>query len=118
MEKIKFIDKIDKITSFDSISNFNNLQYSEEYVSTNNKENSASRLLSIIFLHNWSRFIVVDFVMKSVPIIVFYFRCRMLLDSLTFELSSLAPLKEKKNENLDAWKKKKNDQKNVNEWRS
>ena len=42
--------------------------------------------------------------MKSLSIMVFYFRWRMLEDSLTFQLSSLGPLKGEKNENLDPWK--------------
>ena len=61
----------------------------------NNKENTASVLLSIIFLHTRSHFIVFDFIMKSLQIIVFNFRWTMLQDSLNFELSSLPPLKEK-----------------------
>ena len=61
----------------------------------NNKENTASVLLSIIFLHTRSHFIVFDFIMKSLQIIVFNFRWTMLEDSLNFELSSLSPLKEK-----------------------
>ena len=61
----------------------------------NNKENTASVLLSIIFLHTRSHFIVFDFIMKSLQIIVFNFRRTMLEDSLNFELSSLPPLKEK-----------------------
>ena len=55
----------------------------------NNKENTASILLSIIF---WSHFIVFDFTMKSLPIVVFYFHWRM----LAVELSSPAPLNKKK----------------------
>ena len=44
--------------------------------------------------------------MKLPPIIVFHFRWRMPVDSLTFKLSSLAHLKEKKkNENFDPRKK-------------
>ena len=58
--------------------------------------NIASTLLSIIFLHNQSHFIVFDFKMKSLSIIVFYFCRRILVDGLTFEPSSLAPLKRKK----------------------
>ena len=54
----------------------------------NNKENTASILLSIIF---WSHFIVFDFTMKSLLIIMFYFHWRM----LAFELSSPAPLNKK-----------------------
>ena len=67
----------------------------KKYVTINNKENTAYILLLNIFSTK-SGFIVFDFTMKSIPIIVFYFRCRMLEDSLTFQLSSLASLKEKK----------------------
>ena len=42
-------------------------------------------LLSIIFLHTRSHFIVFDFTMKSLPIIKFYFCWRMLENSLTLE---------------------------------
>ena len=79
----------------------------KKYVTINDKENTANILLLNIFLYTKSDFIVFDFTKKSLPIIVFYFRWRMLEDSLTFQLSSLAPLKEKK------WKlrslKKRND---------
>ena len=77
----------------------------KKYVTINNKENTANILLLNIFLYTKSDFIVFDFTKKSLPIIVFYFRWRMLEDSLTFQLSSLAPLKGKKNENLDPRKK-------------
>ena len=78
----------------------------KKYVTIYNKKNTANILLLIIFPYTRSHFIVFDFTMNSLPIIVFYFRWRMLEDSLTFKLSSLAPLKEKrKNENLDARKK-------------
>ena len=77
----------------------------KKYVTINNKENTANILLLIIDLYTRSHFIVFDFRMNSLPILVFYFRWRMLEDSLTFELSSLAPLKGKKNENLDPPKK-------------
>ena len=53
----------------------------EKYVTINNKKNTPSILLSIIFLHAWSHFIILDFKMKSFPFIVFYFRWRMLVDS-------------------------------------
>ena len=47
---------------------------------------------------------------------MFYSRWRMLENSLTFQLSSLAPLKgKKKHENLDP--RKKSDKQNVNQWR-
>ena len=84
----------------------------KKYVTINNKENTTSTLLSIMFLHTRSYFIVFDFTMKSLAIIVFYFCWRMLVDTLTFELSNLAPLKGK-NENLDP--QKKSDQQNVNQ---
>ena len=66
------------------------------YVTINNKENTASTLLSIIFLQTRSHFIVFDFTMKSLQIVVFYFRWWMLVDSLTFKVSSLPPWKKKK----------------------
>ena len=66
-----------------------------------NKENTANILLLKIFLYTKSDFIVFDFTKKSLPIIVFYFRWRMLEDSLTFQLSSLAPLKGKKMKRTD-----------------
>ena len=68
----------------------------KKYVTINNKENTAITLLSIIFLHARSHFIVFDFAMKSLPIIVFYFRWRMLVDSLIFKLTGIAPLKWRK----------------------
>ena len=77
----------------------------KKYVTTTNKENTANILLLIIFLYTQSHFIVFDFTMNSLPVIVFYFRWRMLEDSLTFELSSLAPLKGK-NEKLRPSKKR------------
>ena len=77
----------------------------KKYVTINNKENTANILLLLIFPYTRSYFIVFDFTMNSLPIVVFYFCWKMLEDSLTFELSSLAPLKEKKNENLDPRKK-------------
>ena len=64
----------------------------KKYVTINNKENIASILLLNIFLYTKSDFIGFDFTMKSLPITGFYFRWRMLGDSLTFQLSSLAPL--------------------------
>ena len=64
----------------------------KKYVTINNKENTPSTLLSIIFLHTRSHFIVFDFTTKSLPITLFHFCWRMLVDSLY----SLAPLKEKK----------------------
>ena len=77
----------------------------KKYVTINNKENTASILLLNILLYTKSDFIVFDFAMKSLPIIVSYFRWRMEY-SLTFQLCSLAPSKEKKeNENLDPRKK-------------
>ena len=74
----------------------------KKYVTKNDKESTANILLSIILLHTQSQFIAFDFAIKSLPIIVFYFHWRMVDDSLTFELSSLAPwkLNEKKNENI------------------
>ena len=77
----------------------------KKYFTINNKENTVNVILLIIFLYTQSHFIVFDFTMKSLPIIVFYFCWRMLQDSLTFELSSLSTLKRKKNENLDPRKK-------------
>ena len=75
----------------------------KKYVTINNKENTASILL--LLLYTKSDFIVFDFTMKSLPIIVSYFRWRMEY-SLTFQLCSLAPSKEKKEtENLDPRKK-------------
>ena len=68
----------------------------QKHVTINNKENNANILLWNIFLYAKSDFIVFDFTKKSLPIIVFYFRWRMLEDSLTFQLSSLAPLKGEK----------------------
>ena len=68
----------------------------KKHVTINNKENTANILLLNIFLYTKSDFIVFDFTMKSLPIIVFYFRWRMLEDSLSFQLSSLAPLNGKK----------------------
>ena len=68
----------------------------KKHVTINDKENTANILLLNIFLYTKSDFIVFDFTKKSLPIIVFYFRWRMLEDSLTFQLSSLAPLKGKK----------------------
>ena len=65
----------------------------KKYVTINNKKNTANILLLNIFLYTKSDFIVFDFTMKSLPIIAFYFRWRMLEDSLTFQLPSLAPLK-------------------------
>ena len=87
----------------------------QKHVTINNKENNANILLWNIFLYTKSDFIVFDFTKKSLPIIVFYFRWRMLEDSLTFQLSSLAPLKGEKNENLYS-PPKKSDQQNVNQW--
>ena len=84
-------------------------------VTINNKENTANILLLNLFLYTKSDFIVFDFTMKSLPIIVLYFRCRMLEDSLTFQLSSVASLKEKQRKLRSL--KKKNDQQNVNQWR-
>ena len=75
-------------------------------VTINNKENTANILLLNLFLYTKSDFIVFDFTMKSLPIIVLYFRCRMLEDSLTFQLSSVASLKEKQRK-LRSLKKKK-----------
>ena len=46
----------------------------KKYVTTNNKKNAANILLLNIFLYSKSDFIVFDFTMKSLPIIVFYFR--------------------------------------------
>ena len=46
-----------------------------------------------MFLYTKSDLIVFDLKMKSLPIIVFYVDWRMVEDSLTFQLSSLAPLK-------------------------
>ena len=46
----------------------------KKYVAVNNKENTANILLLNIFLYTKSDFIVFDFTMKSLPIIVFYFR--------------------------------------------
>ena len=60
------------------------------------KENTANILLLNIFLYTKSDFIVFDFTMKSLPIIIFYFRWRMLEDNLTFQLFSRALLKGKK----------------------
>ena len=77
----------------------------KKYVTINNKENTANILLLNIFLYTKSDFIVFDFTMKSLPIIVFYFRWRMLEDSLTFQLSSLAPLKGEKMKTLIPEKK-------------
>ena len=77
----------------------------KKYVTINNKENTASILLLNILVYTKSDFIVFGFTIKSPPIIVFYFRWRMLEYSLTFQLSSLAPLKGKQNENLDPPKK-------------
>ena len=68
----------------------------KKYVTINNKENTANILLLNIFLYTKSDFIVFDFTRKSLPIIGFYFRWGMLEDSLTFQLSNLAPLKGKK----------------------
>ena len=65
----------------------------KKYVTINNKENTANILLLNIFLYTKSDFTVFDFTIKSLPIIVFYFRWRMLEDSLTFKLSSPAPSK-------------------------
>ena len=62
-------------------------------VTINNKGNTANILLLNILLYAKSDFIIFDFTKKSLPIIVFYFRWRMLEDSLTFQLSGLAPLK-------------------------
>ena len=78
----------------------------KKYVTINNKENSANILLLNIFLYTKSDFTVFDFTIKSLPIIVFCFRWRMLEDSLTFKLSSLTPLKEE-NWKLRSPKKKK-----------
>ena len=72
----------------------------KKYVTINNKENTANILLLNIFLYTKSDFIVFDFTKKSLPIIVFYFRWRMLEDSLTFQLSSLASLKGEKMKSL------------------
>ena len=49
-----------------------------------------------MFLYTKSDFIISDFKMKSLPIIVFYFRWKMLEDSITFQLSSLTTLKGEK----------------------
>ena len=76
-----------------------------KYVTINNKENTANILLLNIFLYTKSDFIVFDFTMKSPPIIVFYFRWRILEDSLTFQLSSLAPSKGEKMKTLIPEKK-------------
>ena len=85
----------------------------KKYVTINIKENTASTLHSIIFLHTQSHFIVFDFAIKTLLIIVFYFRWRMLVDSLIFELSNLSPLKGTKKENLEL-RKKRRDQQYVN----
>ena len=78
----------------------------KKYVTINNKENIASILLLNKLVYTESDFIVFGFTIKSLPIIVFYFRWRMLEYSLTFQLSSLAPLRERqKKENLDPRKK-------------
>ena len=58
----------------------------KKYVAVNNKENTANILLLNIFLYTKSDFIVFDFTMKLLPIIVFYFGWRMLENSLTFQL--------------------------------
>ena len=71
-------------------SNFYNIV--KKYVTINSKEDNANMLLSIIFLH---------FTMKSLPNIVFYFRWRMLEDSVNFKFSSVAPLKGKKVKNIN-----------------
>ena len=87
----------------DSISSFNNLQYSEEvcYYKQQGKHCQC-----------------ITFNYTSTDLVSFHclwFPWRMLVDSLTFKLSSLAPLKGKK------WKpkcpKKKSDQQNANQWR-
>ena len=67
----------------------------KKLVTINKKENTANILLSITFLHTQSHFIVLHFTMKSLPIIVFSLRWRMLEDSFSFELSSLVPWKGK-----------------------
>ena len=56
-----------------------------------------------LFLCPKSYFIVFNFTMKSLPIIIFYFRWRLLEDSLTFQLSTL---ERRNNENLDPRKKR------------
>ena len=65
-------------------------------VTINNKENTDNILVLNIFLYIKSDFIVFDFTKKSLLIIVFYFRWRMLENSLTFQLSGLAHLNGKK----------------------
>ena len=50
------------------------------YVTINNKENTANILLLIVFPYTRSHFIVFHLTMNSLPIIVFYFRWRMLED--------------------------------------
>ena len=45
----------------------------KKYVTINDKENTANILLLNIFLSTKSDFIVFDFTIKSLPIIVFYF---------------------------------------------
>ena len=75
------------------LTNFNIVK---KYFTLNSKENTANILLLNIFLYGKSNFIIFDFTMKLLPIIVFHFRYRMLEDSLTFQLSILEPLKGKK----------------------
>ena len=77
----------------------------KKYVAVNNKENTSNISLLNMFLYTKSDFIVIDFTMKSLPIIGSYFRWRMLGDSLTFQLSSLAPLKGGKKRKLRPPKK-------------
>ena len=45
----------------------------KKYVTINDKENTANILLLNMFLYTKSDFIVFDFTMKLLPIIVFYF---------------------------------------------
>ena len=78
----------------------------KKYVTINNKEKTANILLLNIFLSTKSDFLVFDFAMKSLLIISFYFRWRMLEDSLTFQLSCLVHLKGKKIWKLRPPKKK------------
>ena len=68
----------------------------KKYVTINRKEKTANILLLNIFLYAKSDFILFDFTMKSLPIIVFHFCCRMLEDSISFQLSILESLKRKK----------------------
>ena len=68
----------------------------KKYVTINDKKNTANILLLNIFIYTKYDIIVFDFTVNSLLITVFYFCVRMLEDSLSFQLSSLARKRKRK----------------------